>query len=123
MESAHGSDDVGAARAQPRKLEGSFHRFGSRVAQEGPLKFRWGDADQLDEEHCPLVVVKAIGASDKPLGLFGHGFYNDWIGMADVGHAVTANTVDILFAVGIPDSCAFASYQHQGLLGVQAAAI
>src|SRR5262249_44494402 len=123
VEAAHGSDNILATSQQPGELERTLDRFGARIAQERALDAGWQRRHQLPQVRRSLVVVKDLGAADQRAGLFADGRDDRGVGVAEVGRALAADTVDVLVALGIPQPRALAAHDRDRPLGIDAAGV
>jgi hypothetical protein len=98
-----------------------------QVAESAPKVRPWKPriaATTFVRQHLgALVVVESVGADTQPLNLFGHGLYHGGVGVSHVSHAVPADAVDVLLAVGVPHPGPLSAHQDQRLFGVQAAVV
>jgi hypothetical protein len=72
------------------------------LQRKARLGFRH-DRQEPFEKAGAGVVVEGHGATDQLPGLFINGFNDPFVAVANIRHAVAADTVDILFAIDIPD--------------------
>jgi hypothetical protein len=102
MESPHCRHNLRAPCVEAGKFECRFNCFGARIAQkESPHASRHRRPEFI-EVGGPLIVVEYFGATNQLRRLVLDGGHHGRVGVSQIGGTLASHTVDVLFAIGIP---------------------
>src|SRR5256885_5426397 len=120
VKAAHRRDDAGALGCRARELERSLDRLGPAVAEKDSVERGGQDARETVIELRWAVVVEELGARCEGPGLLCDRVRDRGVAVADIGHALPADAVDVLPPLAVVDGRAVPANEDDPALGVEA---